>query len=65
LQSDFINRRRFFCSISGFAASVVAPMLPFEIKQWSKMPTAEQGFLIVNGWVLTREDISESTHDVV
>ena len=63
----FTNRRHFFCSIVGLTVSVVVPKLPFEIKQWSKLPTADQGFLIVNGWVLTREDFaaSEATHDVV
>ena len=67
MRNYFINRRRFFCSISGLAVSVVVPKLPFEIKQWSEMPTTDQDFLIVNGWVLTREDFAanEVTDDVV
>jgi hypothetical protein len=51
--------RRFFCrSIAGLAVNVVLAKLPSGI---------EQEFLIVNGWVLTREDMaaSEVTPNVV
>jgi hypothetical protein len=62
-----IGRRYFCCSIVGLAVSVVVAKLPFEIEQWSKISTADQEFPIVNGWVLTREDLatSEMTTDVV
>jgi hypothetical protein len=62
-----IGRRSFCCSIVGLAVGVVVAKLPFEIEQSSKISTAEQEFAIVNGWVLTREDLaaSELTTDVV
>jgi hypothetical protein len=51
--------------MAGLAVSI--PNLPFETEQHSKIPTVDQDFLIVNGWILTREDVatSEIVHDVV
>jgi hypothetical protein len=67
MRSYLTNRRRFFEGISGLAVSVVVPKLPFETEQRSEKPAADRGFLIVNGWVLTREDLvgSEVTRDAV
>jgi hypothetical protein len=53
-----INRRCVFCSIAGLAIDVVLAKLPFGIEQKSKMASADQEFVIINGWVLTREDIA-------
>ena len=62
-----IINRRCFCSIAGLAVNVVLAKLPFGVEQSSKMTAANQEFLIVNGWVLTREDVaaSEMAHNVV
>ncbi len=53
--------------MAGLAINVVLAKLPFGVEQRSRMAAADQEFLIVNGWVLTREDIaaSEVTPDVV
>jgi hypothetical protein len=65
--SAIIDRRCFCCSIAGLAVNVVLAKLPSGIEQRSKMATADQEFLIVNGWVLTREDMAtnEVALDVV
>jgi hypothetical protein len=62
-----IDRRHFFCSIAGLAVNVVVAKRQFGIDRTSKMAIADQEFLIINGWVLTRDDMaaSEMTHDVV
>jgi hypothetical protein len=62
-----IDRRCLCCSIAGLAVNVVLAKLPFGGKQSSKMAAANQEFLIVNGWVLTREDVAviEMTPNVV
>jgi hypothetical protein len=68
MQSNFDNMgRRCFCSsIAGLAVNVVLAKLPFGVEQ-SKMGAPNQEFLIINGWVLTREDVaaSEMTPNVV
>ena len=60
-QPAMICRRRFFSSIAGLAASLYIPFLA------SKVTAKDQDFVIINGWVLTREDVlgSEVTIDVV
>jgi hypothetical protein len=50
--------RRCFCSIAGLAVNVVLANAPFGGKKRSKMVAGNQEFLIVNGWVLTREDLA-------
>ena len=65
MRKYFTNRRCFLWSMAGLAVSI--PNLPFETEQHSKIPTVDQDFVIVNGWVLTREDVAASkvTIDVV
>ena len=60
-----IDRRCFCFSIAGFAG--VAAQLPFGIIRKSQMVPAAHEYLIVNGWVLTREDVtaSETTPNAV
>ena len=64
LQPTVICRRRFFHSIGGLAVSLLIGDIPFLA---SNVPAAEQGFVIVNGWVLTWADVtgSQVTDDVV
>jgi hypothetical protein len=51
--------RRYVCrSIAGLATNAVVANIPVGIEQKSSAMTAKQGFLIVNGWVLTREDVA-------
>jgi hypothetical protein len=53
--------RRYFCySIAGLAVNVVLAKLPFGTGPRLKMAAADQEFLIINGWVLTREDMVAS-----
>ena len=58
--SAMIDRRCFCCSIGGLAGEVVASQLPAGITRKSRMAPAAQEFLMVNGWVLTREDVAAS-----
>ncbi len=62
MQSNFDNmgRRCFCCSIAGLAVNVVLAKLPSGVEQRSKMAAPNQEFLIINGWVLTREDVAAS-----
>jgi hypothetical protein len=62
-----IGRRCFFRSIVGLAISAGVAKLPFEIAPRPIIPTADHEFVIVNGWVLTRDDLAVSgmTADVV
>jgi hypothetical protein len=53
----FINRRYFCCSIGGLAINVALAKLPF---RGSKIATTNVEFVVVNGWVLTREDLALS-----
>ena len=64
LQPAVICRRRFFHSIGGLAVSLLIGDIPFLA---SHVPAGEQGFVIVNGWVLTWADVtgSQVTDDVV
>jgi hypothetical protein len=61
------TRRYFCCSIVGLAVAVIGLRLPFEVEQKSKLTTNDRDFLIVNGWVLTREDFAagEVSSDVI
>jgi hypothetical protein len=52
-----IDRRSVCCSIAGSALNAVLAKPSFGNKRWLEMPTTDQ-FVIVNGWVLTREDIA-------
>ena len=63
-QPAIMCRRRFFSSIAGLAASLLFGDIPFLA---SKVLAEEQDFVIINGWVLTREDVAASkvTIDVV
>jgi hypothetical protein len=65
--SPNIDRRCVFCSVAALALNVLLAKLPFGIEHTSKMVAANDGFLIVNGWVLTREDVeaSEITPNVI
>jgi len=59
MKKYFFDRRRFLWSIACLA--MAGRMLPFRRKgSWSKMPGGDGDFLIVNGWVLTREDLASS-----
>jgi hypothetical protein len=64
LQPAVMCRRRFFHSIGGLAVSLLFGDISFLA---SNVPTGEQGFVIVNGWVLTFADLagSQVTNDVV
>ena len=63
-QSVLIGRRRFFGSIAGFTASLI--VWQFRHLSWD-IPSGEPEFVIINGWVLTREDVvaREVTPDVI
>ena len=52
-QPAIMSRRRFFSSIAGLAASLY---IPFSA---SKVASRDQDFVIINGWVLNREDVLE------
>jgi hypothetical protein len=64
---DIFDRRYFCCSIVGLAVNTGLAKLPFGVEQVSKMAAANREFVIVNGWVLTREDVaaSEMTRNAV
>ena len=64
VQPAVMCRRRFFRSIGGLTVSLLFGDIPFLA---SNVPAAEQGFVIVNGWVLTYADVagSQVTNDVV
>ena len=64
LQPAVICRRRFFHSIGGLTVSLLFGDILFLP---SNVPAGEQGFVIVNGWVLTRADVAggQVTNDVV
>ena len=63
----FINRRRFCDAVTGLLASSFLAKLPFGSKQSLKTSAEDLEFLVVNGWVLTRDDVvtSKLTHNVV
>jgi len=54
-------RRRFL----GWAASLTASLLLGDIPLFltSRVSVKEQEFVIINGWVLTREDVTVSKSD--
>jgi hypothetical protein len=64
---DIFDRRYFCCSIAGLAVNIGLGKLLFGVEQVSKVAAANQEFVIVNGWVLTREDVaaSEMTRNAV
>jgi len=43
-----------------FALDIILAKLPFETRKRLGMAAADPEFLIVNGWVLTREDMAAS-----
>ena len=55
-------RRRFLSSFASLAASLLFSDVPLFLA--SRASVKEQGFMIVNGWVLTCEDV-KTTIDVV
>jgi hypothetical protein len=59
-----MDRRRFVSSIAGLTASLFCGDIAILA---SKTPLGEQEFVIIDGWVLTREDVgaSEVTSDVI
>ena len=64
MRAAAIDRRVFCRSIFGLGGSLLFGGLAFWMP---KISSADQDFVIVNGWVLTREDLaaSEMTTDVV
>jgi hypothetical protein len=64
LQPAVMSRRRFFRSIGSLTVSLFFGDIPFLA---SNVTAGEQGFVIVNGWVLTCADVtgSQVTNDVV
>jgi hypothetical protein len=64
LQPAVMCRRRFFRSIGGLTVSLLSGEILFLA---SNVPAGEQGFVIINGWVLTCADVagSQVTNDVV
>jgi hypothetical protein len=63
--SSFLGRRRFLGCAASLAASLLFGQIPSFLA--SNRPVEEQDFVILNGWVLTREDMatSKATSDVV
>ena len=59
-QTVVMDRRRFCSSIAGFVTSVIVVKPLFPVEQALMMATAHEGFVIINGWVLTREDVAAS-----
>ena len=55
--ASVIDRRGFCSSIFGLGGSVLFGHLAFSV---SKSSFADEDFVIVNGWVLTREDVASS-----
>ena len=64
-QSVLIDRRRFFGSIAGLDGQL--DCLDNSDICLADIPSDEPEFVIINGWVLTREDVAarEVTPDVV
>jgi hypothetical protein len=62
-----VGRRCFFRSLAGLALCATVAKLPFGAERPSKMTSADQEYVIVNGWVLTREDLAaaETSFDAV
>ena len=58
LQPAIIGRRRFLSSIASLTASLLFGDIPFFLA--SRVSVKEQDFVILNGWVLTREDVAAS-----
>jgi hypothetical protein len=58
--SSTIDRRNVSCSLGALAINVALTGLPIGIEQPSKSAAVDRQFLIINGWVLTREDMTES-----
>ena len=56
----FIGRRDFCKSVVGSALGAAAVGLPLQTEQESGLPPQSPDFAIVNGWVLTREDLASS-----
>jgi hypothetical protein len=57
---DIFGRRKFFGMITGLAVSIGLMKLPFEAKQRPAMAVQKPEFVVINGWVLTGEDIAAS-----
>lgn len=55
--SIIVRRRSFVRSMAGFALGVVATELLFGAERPPKPAGLDKEYFIVNGWVLTREDI--------
>jgi hypothetical protein len=64
---DILDRRHFFGMITGLAVNIGLLKLPFGVEQRSTIVAPNREFVIVNGWVLTGEDIaaSEMTRNAV
>jgi len=54
--ASILSRRRFCQVITAIPANFALANLSFGVRPRSKI-TLDDGFLIINGWVLTREDI--------
>lgn len=67
LYSTSLGRRGFCGFVASMAFSIVLARLPSELEQLSKIASADQDYLLINGWVLTCADIAaaEMTPDVV
>jgi len=63
-QSVILGRRRFFGSMLGLTGSLI--FRPFRFSHVD-LSAEQPEFVIINGWVLTREDVAarEVTPDVV
>ena len=58
LQSTVMVRRRFLGWTASLTASLLFGDIPFFLT--SRVSVKEQDFVILNGWVLTREDVAAS-----
>jgi hypothetical protein len=54
-------RRRFIGTIAGWAAGEIFARQALAIEQPFPLKKSSPEFLVVNGWVLTREDMAGST----
>lgn len=64
---NIFDRRYFCCTIAGLTINVGLAKLAIGVEQRPRMPAANREFVIINGWVLTGDDVaaSEMTPNVV
>jgi len=58
LSVAILDRRGFCSSIVGWAVSIVVAKVSFGAEPSLIVASADEEFVFVNGWVLTREDVT-------